>query len=50
MMWWILLAVVVLLALGLVLRRRKGSGKTAVHQRVVDRLRRDEQTKGFGNM
>jgi LPXTG-motif cell wall-anchored protein len=50
MIWWILLAVVVLLALGLVLRRRKGSGRTAVAQRDVDRLRRDQQAKGFGSM
>jgi hypothetical protein len=51
MMWWIVLAVViVLLALVLVSRRRKGGTRGPVDQRDVDRVRRDSQSRGFGNM
>jgi hypothetical protein len=51
MIWWILLGVVVLLAIGLVSRRGKAGGnRTSVDQHDVDRVRRDSQAKGFGSM
>jgi hypothetical protein len=51
MIWWIVLAVVAVLVIGMLMRRRKSDReKRPVDQRDVDRLRRDSQARGFGSM